>query len=208
MQYFPKISMSAIRSNFFSRNPGVGAAKTPWSTKAAPIKWAPLDSPQHPIHDHQEMDPNNPNHQGNYPLSTCGGRITRHKIKKEGPSIGKYFFTCDCTGVDANDKRLNGIMMEVEFLKNRNAMIRCKTIEGMLKKEQIKDAINKQLGLSGIQRPRKFPEFVDAIGDFTDELSDNEGQDYMQAFSDWHCNYVNPPDEGIGDAFVSTADES
>jgi hypothetical protein len=179
--------MSAARSSFFSRQKQVGIGNPIFPAKAPPkIKWPTFDDTE----DHQEMNPDNPNHQGKFPASTCNGRVTRHKIKKEGNNKGKFFFTCDCQGEDEHGKKKNGIMMEIEFKKNPHNMIRCKTIEALVKKEQVKDALNQQLGRSGLKKEHCYPEFWDAIGDYADALSEQDQGGFMSMLEDNYNAWV------------------
>lgn len=177
--------MSVIRSNFQARLQA--ANKQPLKASAKPVfKWPSLNDAE----EHQEMNPENPNHFGHFPFSTCNGRITRHKIKKEGKNQGKFFFTCDCQGEDEAGKRKNGIMMEVEFKKNPNAMIRCKTIEALVKKEQIKDALNQQLGRAGLQKSHAHQDAWDCWADYSDSLCEEEQIFYLQKLEAWHDKYL------------------
>ncbi len=169
------------------RTPSALPPRTPFKRPRVVAKvWPKLDNDM----EHQEMDPENPNHNGQFPTSTCGGRVTRHKIKKEGKNKGKFFFTCDCQGEDSAGKRLNGIMMEIEFIKNPGAVIRCKTIELAVKQEQIKYAKNLALGKAGIQKTHVFQEFWDQLMEYADELSEEEQGNYLGNLEEWHNLWV------------------
>lgn len=101
-------------------------------------------------------------------------------------------------------------MMEVEFTKNPNSMIRCKTIEALVKKEQVKNAFNQQLGKAGLKKSHAFQEFWDALGDYADELSEEEQGCYLANLEQWHNSWLrgeHPAQTGAVDGGENTNSE-